>query len=64
MKWLKRGAIVLVAVCVLAFAVLATWEPHFASAANPPAHRVYKAEIIRDSFGVPHIYGRTDADTA
>ncbi|WP_324074511.1 MAG: acylase [Erythrobacter sp.] len=64
MKWLKRGAIVLVAVCVLAFAVLATWEPHFASAATPPATRVYKAEIIRDKFGVPHIYGKTDADAA
>lgn len=64
MKWLKGGAIALVAVCVLAFAVLATWEPHFASAANPPPGRAYSAEIIRDEFGVPHIYGKTDADTA
>ena len=22
----------------------------------------YSAEIIRDDFGVPHIYGKTDAD--
>jgi len=64
MKWLKGGAIALVAVLVLGFAVLATWEPFFASAANPPAGRVYKAEIVRDGFGVPHIYGATDADTA
>lgn len=64
MKWLKGGVIALAAVCVLAFAVLATWEPHFASAANPPAARIYRAEIIRDNFGVPHIYGKTDADTA
>ncbi|MEQ5787346.1 penicillin acylase family protein [Erythrobacter sp. NFXS35] len=64
MKWVKGGAIALVAVVVLAFTVLATWEPFFASAANPPADRVYKAEIIRDDFGVPHIYGATDADTA
>ena len=64
MKWLKGGAIALAAVCVLAFAVLATWEPFFASAANPPANRAYSAEIIRDKFGVPHIYGKTDADTA
>jgi acyl-homoserine-lactone acylase len=64
MKWLKRGAIALVAVCVLAFTVLATWEPFFASAANPPAGRIYQAEIIRDDFGVPHIYGKSDADAA
>ncbi|WP_296717585.1 acylase [Erythrobacter sp.] len=64
MKWVKGGAIALVAVVVLAFTVLATWEPFFASAANPPADRVYTAEIIRDEFGVPHIYGATDADTA
>ncbi|MDC8754052.1 acylase [Erythrobacter sp. sf7] len=64
MKWLKRGAIALVAVCVLAFTVLATWEPFFASAANPAADRTYSAEIIRDRFGVPHIYGKTDADAA
>ncbi|MBI1403407.1 MAG: acylase [Porphyrobacter sp.] len=64
MKWLKRGAIALVAVCVLAFTVLATWEPFFASAANPPKARTYSAEIVRDEFGVPHIYGKTDADAA
>lgn len=64
MKWLKGGAIALAAVCVSAFTVLATWEPFFASAANPPSARVYSAEIIRDRFGVPHIYGKTDADTA
>jgi glycogen operon protein len=64
MKGLKGGAIALAAVSVGAFAVLATWEPFFASAANLPESRVYKAEIIRDKFGVPHIYGTTDADTA
>ncbi|MDP4605815.1 MAG: penicillin acylase family protein, partial [Erythrobacter sp.] len=64
MKWVKRGVITLAAVMVLAFTVLATWEPFFASAANPPAGRVYSAEIIRDSFGVPHITGKTDADAA
>jgi acyl-homoserine-lactone acylase len=64
MKWLKGSAIALVAMLVLAFTILATWEPHLASAANPPAARTYAAEIIRDKFGVPHIYGKTDADTA
>ncbi len=64
MGWLKRGAIAVVAVLVLAVTVLATWEPFFASAATPANGRKYTAEIIRDDFGVPHIYGKTDADTA
>lgn len=65
MIWVKRGAFALVGVLVLAVVVLATWEPFFASAANAPGQgRVYSAEIIRDDFGVPHIFGKTDADTA
>lgn len=65
MIWVKRGAFALVGVLVLAVVMLATWEPFFASAANAPGQgRVYSAEIIRDDFGVPHIFGKTDADTA
>jgi acyl-homoserine-lactone acylase len=64
MKWVKRGAFALVAVLLLAVMVLATWEPFMASAASPAAGRTYSAEIIRDSFGVPHIAGKTDADVA
>jgi acyl-homoserine-lactone acylase len=64
MRWVKRGAIALVALGVLGFAVLATWEPFFANAATPAGGRAYTAEIIRDEWGVPHIYGKTDADTA
>lgn len=64
MIWVKRGAWALMGVLVLAVAVLATWEPFFASAAAPAPGRGYTAEIIRDEWGVPHIYGQTDADTA
>jgi acyl-homoserine-lactone acylase len=64
MIWVKRSAFALVGAVLLAVTVLATWEPFFASAANPAPARAYSAEIIRDSFGVPHIYGTTDADTA
>ncbi|WP_086607881.1 acylase [Erythrobacter donghaensis] len=64
MVWVKRGAFALLGVLVLAFLVLATWEPFAASAASSPPTRTYTAEIIRDEFGVPHIYGKTDADTA
>ncbi|MDP2130935.1 MAG: acylase [Erythrobacter sp.] len=64
MKWIKGGVIALGGVLALGLTVLATWEPYFASAANAPAARTYTAEIIRDQFGVPHIYGETDADAA
>lgn len=40
------------------------WEPLTTKRyAPPPAHR-YDARIVRDEFGVPHIFGKTDADTA
>ncbi len=64
MVWVKRGAIALAGVLVLAVATLATWEPFFARSAATAPGGTYKAEIIRDEWGVPHIYGATDADTA
>ena len=65
MIWVKRGAIALLGVLLLAFVALASWEPFFAKAASiPQGSRTYKAEIVRDQWGVPHIYGATDADTA
>lgn len=64
MKWLKGGAIALAGVAGVAIAGLASWEPFFAHAAAAPAPRAYTAEIIRDEFGVPHIYGKTDPDVA
>ena len=64
MKWLKGIGIGVAALLVIALVTLATWEPFFAAEAKaPPAHK-YTAEIIRDEFGVPHIYGKTDADVA
>lgn len=51
-------------VVLVAFVALATWEPFAATSSNPPPARAYQAEIVRDEFGVPHIYGRTDADVA
>ncbi len=65
MKWVKGGAIALAGIAALTVAGLATWEPFFAHAAAAPATaRTYTAEIIRDEFGVPHIYGSTDPDVA
>jgi len=64
MKWLVRSAFALVVVLVVAVAGLATWEPFFAKTAQAPSDREYSAEIIRDEWGVPKIYGKTDADVA
>lgn len=64
MIWVRRGAIALLGVLVLALVVLATWEPFFAGPAAVTEGRVYKAEVVRDEWGVPHIYGATDADVA
>ncbi len=64
MKWLKGIGIGAAALLVLAFVALATWEPLYADAASAPAQRQYRAEIIRDEYGVPHISGKTDADVA
>ncbi|RYE04193.1 MAG: acylase [Sphingomonadales bacterium] len=55
------GLAVLLAVIAVG---LGTWEPLFAArAAPPPAHK-YDVTITRDKFGVPHIFGKTDADVS
>ena len=65
MTWLKGSAIALAGAVGLGVAGLAAWEPFFAhAAAAPAAPRTYAAEIIRDDYGVPHIYGDTDPDVA
>lgn len=54
-------------VALLLAAGIYTWDP---LPGNPDAESLseaasqYQVEIIRDTWGVPHIYGRTSADTA
>lgn len=60
-KRITAGALGLL---LIAFIALATWEPFAASPSPAPSGRAYTSEIIRDEFGVPHIYGKTDADVA
>ena len=61
-RWLKTLAIILI---LLGLIILYLFIPerdnlaHLASAGDP-----YNAEILRDSYGVPHIFGHTDADAA
>ncbi len=64
MKWLKGIAIALPVLVIAVFIGLATWEPFFAPTSEAPEYREYSAEIVRDEFGVPMIYGETDADVA
>ena len=64
MSFAKRAGIGLAVLLVLVFITLATWEPIVASPAQAASDKAYRAEIIRDEYGVPHIYGKTDADVA
>lgn len=61
LKRIGLGLLVLIALVALAGLV---WEPLTATAGTPPPARTYDARIVRDEFGVPHIFGKTDADTA
>src|SRR5882757_5429041 len=61
---LVRGVIGTVGLLVILGVALAAWEPLTAlRVAAPPEHR-YDTVIARDTFGVPHIFGKTDPDVA
>ncbi len=66
-RWIGRAAIGVAAISAVILITLMVWEPFFAergSRAKPVGQYAYTAEIVRSEFGVPHIYGRTDADVA
>lgn len=64
-KYLPRVGFALLVIFLAVFVTLAAWEPFWAKRDGiDPSDRPYSAEIIRDEFGVPHIYGKTDADVA
>jgi acyl-homoserine-lactone acylase len=63
-KTLKRAGLGLLVFLVLAGIGLAVWEPLSVETAAAPADGSYEARIVRDEFGVPHIFGKTDADVA
>ena len=48
-----------IAALLTALTLLATWTP--ASSGRAPT---YRATVLRDAYGVPHIFGRTEADVA
>ncbi len=64
MRTARRLGLALVGLFLIAVLALAVWDPLTAtSAPAPPAHH-YDTVIARDTFGVPHIFGRTDADVS
>ncbi|MFA9199937.1 MAG: acylase [Cypionkella sp.] len=62
--WAIRIGVALLALVGVAAIGLMTWEPLVAEPGAAPPARAYRAEIVRDEWGVPHIYGRTDGDVA
>ncbi len=64
MRVFKRLALSLLVLVVVTAIALAVWEPLVAESGKAPASRKYDVEIVRDDFGVPHIFGKTDADVA
>jgi acyl-homoserine-lactone acylase len=64
MKLFKRVGLSLLVIALLAAIISAVWEPMAVAASSPPPKRDYDVHIARDSFGVPHINGKTDADAA
>ncbi|MGH6872728.1 MAG: penicillin acylase family protein, partial [Rhizomicrobium sp.] len=69
MKYLKWGALALLAIVVAGLAFVIVSDRLAQPAPPDPAALIaragaYHARIVRDNFGVPHIFGHTDADVA
>lgn len=62
--WYSRTGWALLVLLMVGFIALATWEPFAAYRGKGPPPRVYSAEIVRNEWGVPHIYGQRDVDVA
>ncbi len=63
--WLYRAGLIVVAISASANLAIHLWEArHWDSAQAKTIAAQYRVEIIRDDYGVPHIYGARDADVA
>lgn len=63
-RWLKRIGLGLVALVIVTAIGLALWEPLSAEAPAAVRYTPRDVRIARDAYGVPHIFGATDADVA
>jgi acyl-homoserine-lactone acylase len=61
LRW-TGGLVTLLALGVLVYAALPEGTPDLS--AHAPSEQPYDAMISRDAFGIPHVHGVTDADTA
>src|SRR3546814_17325827 len=61
---LRRILLGLLALVVVAAVSLAVWEPLTAEAPPAPTFKPADVRIARDGFGVPPIFGKTDADVS
>ena len=61
--WL-RGLLGVLAVLAVVFVGLASWDNLTARGAVADPVRPHAMQIVRDRWGVPHIFGKTDADVA
>ncbi|MBI4830190.1 MAG: penicillin acylase family protein [Candidatus Lindowbacteria bacterium] len=62
---MKRVATLVFAVCVAVGAIIIIHPARKNGTAEAvPAGKTYNVRILRDSWGVPHIFGQTDADVA
>ncbi|MFC3712597.1 acylase [Sphingoaurantiacus capsulatus] len=64
MKLWKKAALAVAALIVVVLIALATWERATANTPAADPTRIYDVRIVRDTWGVPHIFGKTDADVA
>ena len=64
-RWIARAGWAVLGLVLAVMIGLMVWEPLAAGQSSAPdTGRTYEAEIVRSEFGVPHIYGETDADVA
>ena len=63
-RWLKRIALGLLALVVVTAIGLMLWEPLVAQSPQAVRYTPRDVRIARDAYGVPHIFGATDADVA
>jgi acyl-homoserine-lactone acylase len=64
MRWFKRLGLGLLAFLITVALGLALWDPLTARAPDAQAYTPTDVRIARDAYGVPHIFGATDADVA
>jgi penicillin amidase/acyl-homoserine-lactone acylase len=64
MIWKPAVGVAAMAAAVIAINIVVTAPPSLDITSMVEAARKYDVRIIRDAYGVPHIYGKRDADTA